>query len=86
MVDIVDLKREIEEILGDNGPEYFRMLRLLFSNRIEKDKFVSFVNEIFPATEIRVHNRFINFIQGNNIETDPKISDKYKGRIEYTRL
>ena len=36
MVNIIDLKREINHILGDKSTEYFKLLTLYFSGRIEK--------------------------------------------------
>ena len=36
MVNIIDLKREIIHILGDKSTDYFKLLTLYFSGRIEK--------------------------------------------------
>ena len=36
MVNIIDLKREINHILGEKSTDYFKLLTLYFSGRIEK--------------------------------------------------
>ena len=38
MVNLIDLKREINHILGEKSTDYFKLLTLYFSGRIEKGK------------------------------------------------
>ena len=79
MVNIVDLKREIQSILGQKSNVYFSRLRDYLSGRIEKDQFMrEAVYGVFPPDKIKVHDRFVGFIQGAHVESDPRLGEKYK--------
>ena len=50
MVNIIDLKREINHILGDKSTEYFKLLTLYFSGRVEKG--TGFIKSLTRLKEI----------------------------------
>jgi len=78
MVNIIDLKREINHILGDKSTEYFKLLTLFFSGRVEKDKVTADVQSLFPTDKLKYHNRFVSFLLGQPVDIDPAIQEKYK--------
>ena len=36
------------------------------------------VTGLFPPDKLKVHDRFIGFIQGAHVESDPRLGEKYK--------
>ena len=65
MVNIIDLKREINHILGDKSTEYFKLLTLYFSGRIEKG--TGFIKSNAPQKDIKLTRAsFLGQFQNQN--------------------